>query len=72
MVQLLLNNGADINSSEKNSVSPLYIACYNRHDSTVKLLLSNGANDNPLHVARGRGYESPIQLSLPYAGIKFK
>ena len=52
-MQLLLNNGAEVNLCEETGASPLYIACQNGHDSTVQLLLNNGAETgiSPLHVA---------------------
>ena len=42
--QLLLNNGADVNSCDNNGVSPLYNSCYNGHEGTAQLLLINGSN----------------------------
>ncbi|XP_062579112.1 serine/threonine-protein phosphatase 6 regulatory ankyrin repeat subunit B-like [Saccostrea cucullata] len=45
-VQLLLNNGADINLCDNEGASPLYIACFKGHDRTVQLLLNNGADIN--------------------------
>lgn len=44
ILQLLLDNGADINTYMDNGASPLYIACQNGHKITAKLLLSNGAD----------------------------
>ena len=62
IVQLLLNNGADVNLCEQRGGSPLYIACYFGHTNTMKLLLNNGANedlctmkgDNPLRINQER------------------
>lgn len=59
IVQLLLNNGADIDFCNENGNSPLHIACEYGHESIVRLLLSNGAKINsrtkngasPLHIA---------------------
>ncbi|XP_062612944.1 ankyrin-1-like [Saccostrea cucullata] len=72
----LLRNGAKINMCinlcNKNGASPLYIACQNGHDSTVQLLLNNGADINlcdndgfsPLLVAGKNGHDSTVQLLL--------
>ncbi|XP_062593543.1 ankyrin-1-like [Saccostrea cucullata] len=71
-VQLLLNNGADINLCEKNGASPLHVACHDGHDSTVQLLLNNGADINlcekngasPLYIACQNGHDITVQLLL--------
>lgn len=44
IVQLLMNNGADVNLCKRYSESPLFIACRKGHDSIVQSLLKNGAN----------------------------
>lgn len=44
IVQLLLNNGADINLCTKAGLSPLHIACQIKKDLIVKLLLSKTAS----------------------------
>ncbi|XP_052680244.1 uncharacterized protein LOC128161019 [Crassostrea angulata] len=71
-VQLLLNNGADINLCKNDGASPLLLACQGGHDSTVQLLLSNGADINlcqkngvsPLLIACQNGHDNTVQLLL--------
>lgn len=43
-VQLLLNNGADINLCRKTGASPLYTVCEKGHESIGQFLLNNGAD----------------------------
>nr|XP_034319162.1 ankyrin repeat and KH domain-containing protein mask-like [Crassostrea gigas] len=72
IVQLLLENGADINLCTKDGVSPLYIACQNGYESTVQLLLKYGADidlcpnngASPLIIACQNGHGSTVQLLL--------
>ncbi|XP_052090223.1 uncharacterized protein LOC127726811 [Mytilus californianus] len=44
VMELLLDNKADINKCEKNEISPLYIACYKNRTEIVKILLAHNAN----------------------------
>ena len=61
-----------VNLCTETGASPLCIACQKGHDSTVQLLLNNGAvvnlcimkGDNPHRIARQKGYES-IEQILP-------
>jgi len=43
-VNLLLNNGAQINQSRKDGIIPLYFPCVNGHTEIVKTLLVNKAD----------------------------
>lgn len=43
-VQLLLENGADINLCDEKGASPLHMARQNGHERIVQLLLKNGAD----------------------------
>lgn len=45
-VELLLKNGANVNSDTKYEDSPLCIACFNGYDRIGELLHSNGAETN--------------------------
>lgn len=53
----------------EDGTSPLTAACFDKHDSTVKILLLNGANVNlcdnegfsPLHVACQNGHKSTVK-----------
>lgn len=72
VVQILLNNGADVNLCANDGASPLLLACYNGHVNIVQHLLQNGADINlctiegvsPLYFASLRGYDSIIQLLI--------
>ena len=44
VVQLLVQRGASVNAQSQNGFTPLYMAAQENHDSVVKFLLSNGAN----------------------------
>ncbi|XP_065928598.1 serine/threonine-protein phosphatase 6 regulatory ankyrin repeat subunit C-like [Magallana gigas] len=71
-VQLLLENGADINLRINEGFTPLYVACHHGHISTVKLLIENGADINlcneqglsPLHNVCNHGRESILQYLI--------
>lgn len=47
-IQLLIDNGADVNAKDENGKTPLMYACLHRCESIeiVRLLLKNGANVN--------------------------
>lgn len=48
IIQLLLNNGAEINSrtNSKLGISPLMLAAMNGHEDATRLLLENGSDIN--------------------------
>ncbi len=58
-IKLLIENGADINSHNKQGDTPLHLAVMNRKINTTKLLIENGADINshneqdntPFHLA---------------------
>lgn len=74
VVQLLLQNSADINLCSDDGTSPLSIACYNNHLDIVELLLKKGANVNlrskngtsPLFIASNKGHSKIVKLLLDY------
>ena len=46
VVRLLVQHGAAVNVQSQNGFTPLYMAAQENHDSVVKFLLSNGANQS--------------------------
>ena len=59
IVQLLLNNGAEVNLYSEERFSLLFSACLIGHESVVQLLLSNGAEVN---LRNEKGF-SPLDLA---------
>ena len=47
VVELLLENGADVNMADKNQIGPLYAAAQRGSMDIVKMLVDNGANLEP-------------------------
>jgi ankyrin repeat protein len=72
IVQLLLNKGADINSTTGGGASALYIACQSGNVEVVKVLLESKAKPDlltdfgwsPLFVAAYKGYSDIVKLLL--------
>jgi ankyrin repeat protein len=71
-----LDRGADVNRRPNFESTPLMVAAYKGHESTVRLLLSHGADvnanidgDTALTVARERGHPRLVEL-LWQAGAK--
>ena len=46
IIQLLLGRGANVNSQDKDHLTPLHLACYNGKLEIVRALLSHGASVN--------------------------
>ena len=68
-IVLLINNNADINFSNIELHSPLYIACNLENYDIVRLLLTHGADPNMVDNKRGKwgsdmGSKSPLFRSL--------
>ncbi|XP_071147006.1 uncharacterized protein [Mytilus edulis] len=59
VVQMLINNKADINKCRDTGESPLFSACYNGHTEVVQMLINNKADIN---MCRDTG-ESPLFIS---------
>jgi len=72
LTELLINNGADLNSTNKYGRTPLYIASFEGYEKIVKLLISKGIDINiidddgwtPLHEASKRGHTEIIKLLI--------
>lgn len=72
--RLLINAGADVNTTNDIGVSPLILACDNRNASMVKLLLDAGAEPNkslwsgvtPLMTATAAGVVEVVNLLLEH------
>ncbi|RDW59137.1 hypothetical protein BP5796_12061 [Coleophoma crateriformis] len=68
VVRMLIMRGADVNAAEKNTSTPLQIACLQDDVSLVNLLLSNGAEVNAAvlqsSVAAGQLHMPIIEIIL--------
>ncbi|KAI9889110.1 MAG: hypothetical protein M1814_005771 [Vezdaea aestivalis] len=72
IIQLLLENGADIEAKDKEGRTALHWAAENGHEAVIKLLLEKGADieakdgygTTALHWAAGNGHEAVIKLLL--------
>ena len=49
LVKLLVERGADVNTQDKDHLTPLHLASYHRRLESVQLLLDLGANVNAKH-----------------------
>ena len=52
-LQAIINHGADVNATEKNNMTALMIACIQKNEEPINVLLKAGANPNIAH-ARGQ------------------
>jgi ankyrin repeat protein len=72
VVQLLLNQGADVKAATSSRWTPLHRASENGHRDVVQLLLDRGADvkaatssgGTPLHFASANGHRDIVQLLL--------
>ncbi len=77
-VRLLLNEGADVNNTDRDGQTALYLACWNSHEEVIRILLGNGAdveNTNvnqftPLILTAGHNHSSSIVRLLLEAGAE--
>lgn len=76
-VKDLLKNGSDVNSSDHDDKSSLYLACEYGHVDTVQLLLGSGADVNrcdnggasPLYIACQQGHTNIVKLLLKHGAV---
>ena len=72
IVKLLIENGADINKSNNDGWTSLYLAVNKRHLEVIKLLIENGADINksnnngwtPLNIAANNGHLEIVKLLI--------
>ena len=72
VVQLLLDEGAELKKADIDGKTPIHLATYNGHRDVVQLLLDRGAEPNqampngttPLHLAAHYGHKDVVQLLL--------
>lgn len=72
VVELLLANGAEVDSKDKGIRSPLSWAAGENHETIAKLLLANGADASPKDIdgqtpltrADTKGYNDMMRLCL--------
>ncbi len=70
--RLIIDRGADLNTTEKIGYTPLHRAAWRGHKSVAALLLERGADVNakgfgnltPLHNAASRGYKDIVAILL--------
>jgi len=73
MMDLLINNGANVNSKTREAkATPIYTASFNGHLEGVKLLIKfgavvnmgNGKNQTPVYVACQKGYMAVVKYLI--------
>lgn len=72
VAEILVKNGADINSTTKGGYTPLHIASHYGQANMVRFLLANGANVGsstslcytPLHQAAQQGHTNIVNILL--------
>ncbi|VDI10860.1 Hypothetical predicted protein [Mytilus galloprovincialis] len=72
VVQMLINNKADINKCIDNGASPLFIACQEGHTEVVQMLINNKADINkcndeeisPMYIACQNGHTEVVQMLI--------
>ncbi|KAL9609828.1 MAG: hypothetical protein Q9167_005433 [Letrouitia subvulpina] len=72
VVQILLDNGADVNAQGRHYGSALLAALWGGYSEIIQILLDNGAdvnapdkdNENALQMASDRGYSEIVQILL--------
>src|SRR3990167_6892494 len=72
IVQMLIDNKANINQAENNGVTPLFIAAHNGHKDIAKMLIDNGADINqaknngvtPLWIAAQNRHKDIVKMLI--------
>jgi len=71
-IRSLIDSGADVNVTNTNGVTPLYVALHKGHTEVVKLLLAANADVNaaskkgktPLDIASQKGHTEIVELLM--------
>jgi Ankyrin repeats (3 copies) len=79
IVQILLEQGIEIDERDSNGLTALHHAVRHKHETVLQILLQNGADANacdncgwtPIHQAAASGYEAGVRLLLLY-GVNLK
>ena len=66
LLQLLLNNGADVNAKDLIGDPPLHLAIYRNNAEIAEILLRNGADVN----TQNNAGETPLDYARKYGGQK--
>ncbi len=77
-VRLLLNEGADINNTDGDKQTALFLACWNKREEVIRILLKSGADvektnvnqETPLILAVRHNYPPSIVRLLLKAGAQ--
>jgi cytohesin len=67
MVKILLERGADVDSTDTENMTALHLAAQMGHVGLVKLLISSGANANAVSKTYG---ETPLHLAVTSANAE--
>ncbi|EEB14418.1 ankyrin repeat domain-containing protein, putative [Pediculus humanus corporis] len=59
IVEVLIQNGARVNSKDSKWITPLHLACFVGHQPTVEVLLKHNADVN----VRDRSWHTPIHIA---------